>query len=316
MTWLSGMSRSALGRVAAVLLGTALVVTLVIVAVRGWSEGGGGTYAPPETIVATRLDPPSVLFADRIEATARIVVDERVVDPRSIVLDPSFKPFQAFTSSRRVTSGIGDAAEVRFVFGLQCVTGECVNAMEEELKGGSRRAVPIALPKATARGRTHEGVPVSVPVTWPPLTVHSRLTADDIAAGEPAAPSFVAVDVDYGVSPDRLGWALVALALVLFLTAGLLVASVVAGKRKERVLRLPAHLGAEERALALARHALGEGDVDGGRRALERLSAELESTGRDDLAGEVTRIAWSSPGPSEAELDDLSRLVGSSRNGG
>ena len=131
-----------------------------------------------------------------------------------------------------------------------------------------------------------------------------------------SAPRFVAVDVDYRVSPDRLGWALV-----------------IAGdradrrrrrcssracsqrRRRDRVLRLPPHLGAIERSLALARHALDDGDVDGGRKALERLSAELERGGRDDLADEVTRIAWSPPGPSEAELDDLTRLVGSSTNG-
>jgi hypothetical protein len=315
VTRLSRIPRSTLGLMVAVVLGTALIAVLVVVAARSWAGGDGGTYAPPETLVSTRLDPPSALFGDRVEATARIVVDERVVDPRSIVLDPSFKPFQAFTSVRRVTGGVGDAAEVRFTFGLQCVTGECIRAMEEELKGGSVRPVPVTLPPATARGRTHEGARVTIPVTWPKLTVHSRLTADDIAFGEPTAPRFVAVDVDYGVSPGRLGWLLVALAVVLIGVAGVLVASVVAGRRKERVLRLPPHLGAVERSLALARHALDEGDIEGGRKALERLSAELERSGQDDLAEQVTRIAWSPPGPSEEELDDLTHLVGSSTNG-
>jgi hypothetical protein len=315
VTSLARIPRSTLALVGAVLVGVALLVILVIVAARGWSEGGGGTYAPSKTLVSTRLDPPSVLFGDRVEATARIVVDERAVDPRSIVLDPSFKPFQAFTSSRRITTGVGDAAEVRFVFGLQCVTGECIRAMEEEVRGGSRRTVPITLPKATARGKARDGERVTIPVTWPTLTVHSRLTADDVANGEPTAPRFVAVDVDYSVSPDRLGWALVALAVLLLGVAGVLVATIVAGRRKERVLRLPPHLGAVERSLALARHALDEGDIEGGRKALERLSAELERSGRDDLAEQVARIAWSPPGPSEAELDDLTHRVGSSTNG-
>ena len=313
---LPGIPRSSLALGAAAVLGTVLVVVAVIVGARAWSSGEGGTYAPPETLVATRLDPPSALFGDRVVATARILVDERVIDPRSIALDPSFKPFQAFTSNRRVTSGIGDAAEVRFTFGLQCVTGECIRAMEDEVRGGSQRTVPITLPPASARGRTNAGVGVTIPVTWPALTVHSRLTADDIAAGEPTAPRFVSVGVDYGVAtPDRLGWALVGLAVALLVVAGALVTSVMVGRRKTRVLRLPPHLGAVERALALARHALDEGDIEGGRKALERLSAELERGGRDDLADEVTRIAWSLPGPSEAELDDLSRLVGSSTNG-
>jgi hypothetical protein len=311
---LANVPRSTLGVVAAVVLATVVLVALALVGASRWSKGEGGTYSPPETVVATRLDPPSVLFGDRVEATARIVVDDRVVDPRSLVLDPSFKPFQAFTSSRRVRE-VGNASAVTFMFGLQCVTGECIRAMEKEQRGGSRLTVPITLPNATARGRTDDGVAVKIPVTWPTLTVHSRLTADDIANGEPSAPRFVAVDVDHAVSPDRLGWILVVLAIALVVIAGALVASVLASRRRVRALRLPPNMGAIERSLALARHALDEGDIDGGRKALERLSAELERSGRDDLADEVTRVAWSPPGPTEEELDDLTRQVGSSTNG-
>jgi hypothetical protein len=315
VTRLRSVPRSTLGLVAAVILGAVLIAVLAIVVARGWDEGSGGTYAPRQTLVSTRLDPQSALFGDRVDATARVVVDRRVVDPQSIVLDPSFKPYQAFMSSRRIESGVGHAAVVTFTFGLQCVTGECIRAMEKELKGGRTVPVPVALPKATARGLTNDGGRVAVPVTWPKLNVHSRLTADDTAIGEPSAPKFVAVDVDYGMSPDRLGWLLVGLAVVLVGVAAALIASVVSARRRERVLRLPPHLGMVERSLALARHAIDEGDVDSGRRALERLSEELERAGRDDLAQQVTRVAWSPPGPSDEELDDLTRLVGSSTNG-
>ena len=99
---LANVPRSTLGLVAAVVLATVVLVALTLVGASRWSKGEGGTYTPPETVVATRIDPPSALFGDRVEATARIVVDDRVVDPQSLVLDPSFKPFQAFTSSRRV----------------------------------------------------------------------------------------------------------------------------------------------------------------------------------------------------------------------
>jgi hypothetical protein len=311
---LANVPRATLGLVAAVVLATVVLVALTLVGASRWSKGEGGTYTPPETVVATRIDPPSALFGDRVQATARIVVDDRVVDPQSLVLDPSFKPFQAFTSSRRVRD-VGKASAVTFTFGLQCVTGECIRAMEREQRGGSRLTVPITLPNATARGRTNDGTAVRIPVTWPKLTVHSRLTADDIAIGEPSAPRFVAVDVDYRVSPGRLGWALVILAIALIAVAGGLVASVLAARRRVRVLRLPPNMGAIERSLALARHALDDGDIEGGRKALERLSAELERGGRDDLADEVTRVAWSPPGPTEEELDDLTRQVGSSTNG-
>ena len=299
----------------AVVLGALVVGAVVLLLARSWSAGEGGSYAPVETVVATRLEPPSILFGDPVDAIARIVVDERSVDPASVSLDPSFKPFQAFVTTRRVLEGTGHAAEVRFRFRLQCVTGACIRAMERELRGGSTRTVPIELPEAIARGRTRERSAVAIPVTWPTVVIHSRLTAEDIANADPVAPRFVAPAPGYAVDPDVLAWLLVAVAVAAILTAGALIAAVVASRRRVRRLQLPAHLGPVDRSLALARHALETGDVDGGRRALERLSGELEENGLNDLADQAARLAWSPPGPSEPELDDLSRLVRSGADG-
>ena len=77
----------------AVVLGALVVGAVVLLLARSWSAGEGGSYAPAETVVATRLEPPSILFGDPVDAIARIVVDERSVDPASVSLDPSFKPF-------------------------------------------------------------------------------------------------------------------------------------------------------------------------------------------------------------------------------
>ena len=254
-----------------------MVGAVVVLLARGWSAGEGGSYAPVETVVATRVEPPSILFGDPVDATARIVVDEREVDPASVSLDPSFKPFQAFVATRRVLEGTGHAAEVRFRFRLQCVTGACIRAMERELRGGSKRAVPIELPRATARGRTRDGSALAIPVTWPAVVIHSSLTAEDIANGEPVAPRFVAPAPGYAVDPDVLAWLLVALAVAAILGAGGLIAAVVASRRRERRLQLPAHLGPVDRSLALARHALGRATSTG---VEERSSACPESSRR------------------------------------
>jgi hypothetical protein len=292
--------------------GAVVASAVAVVLARDWAGNEGGSFAPRRAIVATRLDPPSVLFGDAVEAVARVIVDRHQVDPASLSLDPSFKPFQTFATTRVVTDGIGRASEVVFTFRLQCVTGSCIGAMEQRQTGGSVRTVPIALPPAAVHGRTASGEEVRIPVTWPNVVVHSRLTAEDIALGEPTAPRYAQAPVDHRIRPELLGWALVALAVVLICAAAALVGNVLLARRAERRLRLPANMGALERALALARHALANDDLDGGRKALERLSSELEHDGRLDLAGEVARIAWSPPGPSPSMLDDVAqRLRGS-----
>ena len=150
---------------------------------------------------------------------------------------------------------------------------------------------------------------------WPTLVVHSRLTAERIQRETPDVAAFAAPPVTYSVSPDVLGWLLIAGAALLTLGAGWLIARSLAVVRRERPLRLPAHLTPVERALALARHALDRGDVTGGRKALERLAAELERSGRDDLALAAGRTAWSSGGPSVTSVDELVVSLRKSDNG-
>ena len=139
------LGRPQLGAIVAAAAAVVVAVILLPVLARGWSGGGGGTYVPRATVVETRLDPASALFGDQVTATARVIVDAREVDPASVTLDPTFKPFQAFDTRRTVREGIGHAAEITFAFRLQCVTGACIRAMEREQRGGRIRTVPIVL---------------------------------------------------------------------------------------------------------------------------------------------------------------------------
>jgi hypothetical protein len=304
-------------RLAAIAAGlVALILAgLVVVFGLGWAGGDGGTYAPRKTLIGMRLDPASALFGDVVTASARVVVDRREIDPKSVSLDASFRPYQAFTTSRTVTDGIGRAAEITFAYRLQCVTGVCLRAMEREERGGRLRTVPISFAPATVKARTHDGERVTFKASWPALVVHSRLTAEDIGRETPRVAAFAAPPVGYSTSPDLLGWVLVGGAAAFVLAAGALVASVVAALRREKRLRLPPHLTPTERALALARHALSEGDVAGGRKALERLVSELDRGGHGELADAADRLAWSSGGPSVESLDELALSVRSSGNG-
>ena len=312
------MSRFAwpkLGAIAAAAASMGVAVILLLVLAAGWSGGDGGTYAPRDTVVATRLDPPSALFGDQVTATARVVVDSGVVDPDSVTLDPSFRPFQAFGMTRTVRGGIGRAAEITFAFRLQCVTGACIRAMEREERGGRIRTVPIALPTAKVKATSRDGESLAFDVRWPTLVVHSRLTAEEIQDGTPNVAAFAAPPISYSVDPDTLSWLLIAAAAVLVVVAGWCVARALASLRRDRPLRLPAHLTPAERSLALARYALDRGDVAGGRKALERLASELERGGQADLAQTAGRTAWSSGGPSLEVVDELSVSVRSSNGG-
>ena len=304
------LGKPQLGAIVAAGAAAALALMLLLVLAPRWSTKVARSYVARATLVETRLDPPSVLFGDQVTATARVVVDTDQVEPASVTLDPSFKPFQAFATSRTVRDGA-----ITFTFRLQCVTGTCIRAMEREERGGRIRTVPIVLPKATVKARSRDGERLATDAAWPTLVVHSRLTAERIQKETPDVGPFAAPPVTYSVSPNLVGWLLSAAAALLVLVAGWLVAHSLAGIRSERGLRLPSHLTPAERALALARHALDRGDVAGGRKALERLSGELERGGQDDLAQTVGRTAWSSPGPSVTAVDELTYSVRSSDNG-
>ncbi|HJU46840.1 MAG TPA: hypothetical protein VJ689_01810, partial [Gaiellaceae bacterium] len=157
----------------------AAVAALLVVAV-GWDGGSGGSYGPAEPLVETRLDPPSALFGDAVTATAVVLVDRRDVDPDTVSLVASFRPFQSFASQRTVTDDVGHATRITFTNRLQCVTGACLRAMETEERGGRLRTVPIAFRQATVTATGRDGRQVARPVSWPTLVVHSRLTAEDI----------------------------------------------------------------------------------------------------------------------------------------
>jgi hypothetical protein len=76
-----------------------------------------------------------------------------------------------------------------------------------------------------------------------------------------------------------------------------------------RTPRIPAYLTPIDRALALAEHAAANGEVDESRKALERLSIELERLRPAPYAEAAERLAWSKADPSRASVSELAREV-------
>lgn len=293
----------------------AAVVVLLLFVAPGWWRGEGGSYAPNALETSTRIDPPSALFGDVLTARAAVLVDRRRLDPGSVQLYARFAPYRVVSSVRRVTGDVGHATRVEFVFRIQCVTVACLDVMEREREDGRRVTTPVAFRAAELTAEDPAGRATTAQVRWPRVVVRSRLSSEEVASGEPRAAAFAAPDVSYGASPDRLGWSLVALATLLTLCGGYLVATAVRGRPLVRALRIPAHLTAVDRALVLARHAAATGDTAGERRALERLGAELRKSGKADLAVAARRLAWSESRPSENDLDELAHELARMGNG-
>jgi hypothetical protein len=294
---------------AGVALVTLVAVVLGAVFVAGWWRGDGGSYAPRRLVVRTSVTPSRTLFGQVVTATVQIVVDPRRIDPRSIQVQGRFAPF-AVRDEHDTRGRIGRAQVRTFSFALQCLSSACM-PRAPKLARARGAATTFALHTANLTARDAKGHAVRVSVRWPVFGVQSRLTEQDIALGEPKIESpLAAPPVTWRVRPVVLGAVASALALVLLLGAGGLIASVALGDgRPLRVLRIPRNLTPVERALRLAEHAARHGETDESRKALERLAVELRRRGAAHHATDAERLAWSAGRPTEERVEELAAAV-------
>jgi hypothetical protein len=304
-----------LGAVLVLVVTLAAVVLVVAVFAPRWWSGEGGSYAPPVPATAAHIEPSAALFGDVLTARATVLVDSRTIDPDTVRLYGRFAPYRIASTSRSVDENVGQATRVNYVFRLQCLTVPCLGAMEREGRDGRRITTPITFRSAALAAETRDGAQVDGEVRWPSVVVRSRLSADDVASGEPQAPRFRVPETTYRISPDTLAWLLVGATAVLALVGGVLVAGAVRGRVAVPRLRLPAHMSPVERALALARHAAAHSDTAGERRALERLATELRRSGDGELAVAVRQLAWSQREPTGEALDELAAELARMGNG-
>jgi hypothetical protein len=309
------------GRIAGIAIALAAVVALVvlIVAARGWWRGDGGSYAPRATLVRTQVTPARSLFGQVLTAHAEVVVDPRRVDPSSVDLKADLRPFHIRSSSRSVVDGPGRATIVDFRYEIQCLSRACVPLGSKGRARGAANVQHLGPARATARGR--DGGVLVKRVTWPIFAVQSRLTPDEIALSTPQVDSTLTPPpVSWAISPNLLGAAVSGAALLLVLGAAWLVVSVVWGEsRRTHGPRIPAHLTAVDRALALAEYAAAHGETAESRKALERLAAELRRRrtvpATDTHAEDAEQLAWSEGGPSPESVAELASAVRSNGAG-
>ena len=307
-------TRRALAVVALVAVAAAAVSVVFWLAPR-WDEGEGGTFGLRSFRVITSLDPEGALVGDQVSARASVLVNSDAIDPATVRLSARFAPFGLVRTERAVHEDVGRAALVEVVYTLQCVTVDCLYAMERVVDGRTV-ARPIRFPPGTLRARARDGSGVErASFSWPEVNLRSRLDERAIDLLETRPASFRRPDVSYAVSPAVLGWGAIAAAVSLLIAGGWFIASVIRGRRQARHLRIPAHLTGVDRALALLEHARALGDLPGERRALERLALELRREGEPELSVTATRLAWSKDGPRAEALDSFAASFAEARNG-
>jgi hypothetical protein len=297
--------RSAL--VAAIALAAAIVVGIVLTAPEPRAPA-----LPASGIRATaEVNPQSAYFGDTLVARVDVLVDRRRIDPSTLALRGSLKPYGAPppTIERR---DIGDVTRMTYTLRLRCLERACLPPMPD--RGGRRTFV---LPGLELLYERTGGARDSVLLSLPALEIISRLTQSDAALVDdflviPFRASPTLGRVDYAISPTLLVVLLLVGAAALFALAGRLLLRY--GRRPREPVpeppsAPPAVVSPLERALAVVEQARTRGSVTDERKALELLARELGRSGAAELAVTAKGLAWSAPGPTAEATHSLAADV-------
>ena len=300
------------GIVAAAALAAALVALL----------GGRSAHvdAPANGIgVSSDLSPRSALFGDPLRAEAVVLVDRRVIDPRSLRLDGTFGSY-AMSSPPRVTrADDGPVTRIVYRYRLSCLVDSCLPPDPTTTHG--LRVFGLAPLRLSFKQR--DGTAGAMLVRWPLVNVATRMSGIDMALLTPIdQPPFHATTAlpgpSYAISPTLLVALLAAGAALLLGASGVLAyrfarAPAAAPAEPEPVPIRPAEpvrvMSPLERALHLLERARERGAVPDQRKALENLAGELRRTGERELALSASALAWAERPPATDATGALAAAV-------
>jgi hypothetical protein len=292
----------------------ALAVVLVALAgaaalvVAGLVSGSDAEVAPPSgdpVSLESSVAPQRALFGDRLDATLTVTIDSTRVDPETVEVAAFFRPFRRVGPIETTRTELGETVVLEYRYPIQCIDRGC---LPEDAPHA------IALPVGVVRYAPRTGPIGSLPLTWPEVSLLSRLSPEQLGILR-ASPQAIVLDgeadnpppVSYAIGPSALGWLLVG--------AGVLVVLCVAGwlawrLRGSRQKAAAPETAAVERhpldaAVAAVDEALLGGDVSARRAALDALALELGRQGHDGPAREARRVAWSRAVPDEAGTREL-----------
>jgi hypothetical protein len=274
-------------------IGVAVVLAALTAVVLVFALRGGNTTAIPRQAISgeTSLSRSAAMFADPVKASISLLVDRRRVDPERIGFDPSFKPYAVIGVPSVQRFDTGQLTHLKYTANIVCLTYDC-------LPPGPNSRVQFR-PAEVFYTRRDGGGRKTLQLAWYPFTLASRTTEADLNNADPfQQPSWrITTDplaVSYGISPGMLRGLFFALSAVLFLCA---LVGLVALFRAVRARIRRAPTTPLERAVILVEEATQREDQPAKRKALERLSRELSSTGEQDLALTARELAWAEPTP-------------------
>jgi hypothetical protein len=240
--------------------------------------------------VTLELTPRTTSFGDPVTATIGVLYDPARVDPASLRIRTSFRPWRATqTVERAERNGL---SLLRYTFRLTCLTGPCTS---------DERQVRYLFPDAELAWRERREKKLQL-LPWPELEVATRLPRTYVAPepGDATPPPWRAAAVvpepSYRVEPRRLRAGLLALGVLLVGASALLsVAALRAPRAPRAVPPLDLALAQLERARTPAER----------RAALEAVAAELHPA----LAVAARELAWSEVEPSVPAAQELTARV-------
>ena len=277
------------------------VAAAIALGTGGGSEAPAAAVEPPADLITAEpsITPVHALFGDPVLAEIVIMVDNRHVDPNSVLVGPRFAPFDRIGNPEITTVEAGATTILRYRFRLQCVSRGCLpgdDAREIELPAVELEWLLI---DPVDQGRTT--------FRWPTVVVAARTDTAFREQGLPQISSLQAPPVSYERSPSTLRWLMLAGATALLCLVGGGVAWFLLRRRATApAAEAVAAPFALDDALAGVEDAATSGDARARRTALGRL-AELPDVGAlDGVASRARALAWSRDEPA---ADAMSALV-------
>ena len=305
------------------LLAIVVAVVVAVVVVLAFSLRGGGEDLSQGAPIRVKsvLAPRALLFGDTLTANLEVASDSDRVDPSSVRIDARFGPYRPVAPPTVRRREIRGADYLSWTASLRCLELKCLPGDEGQTRvrlGPAR--VTYSLDEDDVR------IKRTIVVRWPPVLVHSRVDAAEVAARDPRGEPPWRADlgslpaVTYRASPTLVAAILYGLGAVLVGSALVLLSPVLLPLLRRRRDGEGPRLPPLEQALELLERNGGSDDVVQERReALELVAAELSRRGEHELELSARRLAWSEePPPHEHTLalaESVRRLNGSGSNG-
>jgi hypothetical protein len=253
------------------------------------------------------MTPRVILFGDPLDLDVTVLVDRKLVDPKTVQVTATLRPFLPGDRSRTKRQ-IGNVTEFHFAVAFTCVRVQCVPVAQSRQFQFPRGTVTYRLWK-------HPGTPATERFRLPLVLLLSQVNTTalqrllSLNPGQRIPPYrhhlLPVPKPSYRIAPATLAGISSAAAAVVFAASLLLFRLYARARRPVRIEEPVVRVPPLEQALAFLRHAQAEGDEVLVRKALERVAAELESDGGGALAREAHELAWAETDPPRGEVEQL-----------